>query len=96
MRGCLRIAGGISSRGSWPAPASAAWSASKIGFTNGLSYTRAVFSEHEFSVARKWFQEFNASHIPRDVGQVSYSRSSGPGGQNVNKSVHVIFVHGTA
>lgn len=42
-------------------------------------------SEAEFDGARQWLQRFDESVIPRTVGDVSYSRSSGPGGQNVNK-----------
>ncbi|KAG6011965.1 hypothetical protein E4U43_008015 [Claviceps pusilla] len=33
--------------------------------------------------ARSWFQTFDASKLPR--GSTTYARSSGPGGQNVNK-----------
>ncbi|KAL2117459.1 hypothetical protein VTJ04DRAFT_7119 [Mycothermus thermophilus] len=34
--------------------------------------------------ARKWHQSFKLSSIPE--GKTTYSRSSGPGGQNVNKT----------
>lgn len=33
----------------------------------------------------KWFTLFDKSHIPRDTIDLSFARSSGPGGQNVNK-----------
>lgn len=33
--------------------------------------------------ARSWFQKFDASQLPR--GNTTYARSSGPGGQHVNK-----------
>jgi hypothetical protein len=35
--------------------------------------------------ARKWHQTFKLSSIPE--GKTTYSRSSGPGGQHVNKCV---------
>ncbi|PNY23438.1 Peptidyl-tRNA hydrolase domain-containing protein [Tolypocladium capitatum] len=34
--------------------------------------------------ARSWFQRFDASQLPR--GNTTYARSSGPGGQHVNKT----------
>ncbi|ORX57067.1 peptidyl-tRNA hydrolase domain-like protein [Hesseltinella vesiculosa] len=42
---------------------------------NPLSYDEAV----------TWIQQFSKSSIPRDQVTASFSRSSGPGGQNVNK-----------
>ncbi|EPT04103.1 hypothetical protein FOMPIDRAFT_45704 [Fomitopsis schrenkii] len=35
--------------------------------------------------AQEWIDQFLLYDIPRDVVQLSFSRSSGPGGQNVNK-----------
>ncbi|KAH8903301.1 hypothetical protein BR93DRAFT_199481 [Coniochaeta sp. PMI_546] len=43
-----------------------------------------AFDADELSEARKWRQSFHASSIPR--GQTIFSRSSGPGGQHVNKT----------
>lgn len=43
------------------------------------------FSEADHLEARHWLDEFNINTIPRSLGDVSFSRSSGPGGQNVNK-----------
>lgn len=31
--------------------------------------------------------QFNEHSLPPNIGEVTYSRSSGPGGQNVNKYV---------
>lgn len=48
------------------------------------------WSEDELTKARQWYNGFARSPveaIPRTLGEVSYSRSSGPGGQNVNKCV---------
>jgi peptidyl-tRNA hydrolase ICT1 len=42
-----------------------------------------AFDADELSEARKWRQSFQPSSIPK--GQTIFSRSSGPGGQHVNK-----------
>ncbi|KAJ5174700.1 uncharacterized protein N7482_000577 [Penicillium canariense] len=41
----------------------------------------------DLELARAWLNAFESGvkTIPRHVGQISFSRSSGPGGQNVNK-----------
>lgn len=49
------------------------------------SQTTSVPSEADLASARKWIATFTFESIPRDIGDVSFSRSSGPGGQNVNK-----------
>jgi hypothetical protein len=43
------------------------------------------YDEEELRAARSWLADFTVDTIPRSVGDVSFSRSSGPGGQNVNK-----------
>ncbi|KAK8055012.1 hypothetical protein PG993_000239 [Apiospora rasikravindrae] len=43
----------------------------------------ATFEQDELEEARSWYASFNESKLPK--GQTSYSRSSGPGGQHVNK-----------
>lgn len=43
--------------------------------------------EEELKEAREWLANLNSKSIPRYICEVSFSRSSGPGGQNVNKSV---------
>lgn len=48
---------------------------------------RTPATEAEITSARQWLKTFDKSVIPQTVGDVSYSRSSGPGGQNVNKYV---------
>ncbi|KAG4434943.1 hypothetical protein IFR05_009584 [Cadophora sp. M221] len=40
----------------------------------------------DLDAAREWFQRFSKSTIPAKIGQTTYSRSSGPGGQKVNKT----------
>ncbi|PCH42353.1 hypothetical protein WOLCODRAFT_25323 [Wolfiporia cocos MD-104 SS10] len=35
--------------------------------------------------AREWIAKFQAQEIPRNAVELAFSRSSGPGGQNVNK-----------
>ncbi|KAF2278467.1 uncharacterized protein EI97DRAFT_431686 [Westerdykella ornata] len=42
-------------------------------------------SEEELQAARRWLENLHAESIPKDIGELSFSRSSGPGGQNVNK-----------
>ena len=49
------------------------------------SQTTSVPTEADLASARKWIATFTSDSIPRDIGDVSFSRSSGPGGQNVNK-----------
>ena len=44
-------------------------------------------TESDVTAARKWLAELHEASLPSNIGEVSYSRSSGPGGQNVNKSV---------
>lgn len=41
--------------------------------------------EGELKAARQWLSRLDPDTIPRDLCDVSFSRSSGPGGQNVNK-----------
>lgn len=42
-------------------------------------------SEADMRAAREWLASFDMETIPRKLGDISFSRSSGPGGQNVNK-----------
>lgn len=42
-------------------------------------------AEDELSEARRWLANFDPDTIPKNIVDVSFSRSSGPGGQNVNK-----------
>lgn len=39
----------------------------------------------EIAVARQWLDQMTTETIPRSICDVTFSRSSGPGGQNVNK-----------
>lgn len=40
----------------------------------------------ELRAARNWLASLDAETIPlQSIGELSFSRSSGPGGQNVNK-----------
>ncbi|KAJ6260444.1 hypothetical protein Dda_4670 [Drechslerella dactyloides] len=41
--------------------------------------------EKELVQARSWLKTFTQHKIPRNIGEFVFSRSSGPGGQNVNK-----------
>ncbi|KAF2233716.1 peptidyl-tRNA hydrolase domain protein [Viridothelium virens] len=42
-------------------------------------------NEKDLVAARQWLANFDPDTIPREACDVSFSRSSGPGGQNVNK-----------
>jgi hypothetical protein len=45
----------------------------------------ADYTEEDLSAARKWLANLNPDTIPRSLCGITFSRSSGPGGQNVNK-----------
>lgn len=40
-----------------------------------------------YKEATEWQKSFNQAHVPKDHVSISFSRSSGPGGQNVNKGM---------
>jgi hypothetical protein len=48
----------------------------------------ADFDPEELSEAREWHTKFDMNSLP--PGATSYSRSSGPGGQHVNKFVGIV------
>jgi hypothetical protein len=41
--------------------------------------------------ATAWQKAFNQQDIPKEHVSISFSRSSGPGGQNVNKGLSVLL-----
>lgn len=43
----------------------------------------ALLDQDDLNEARNWHAKFNETSLPK--GQTTYSRSSGPGGQHVNK-----------
>lgn len=43
--------------------------------------------EAEYAAARKWASELNMDTIPMGLARINFARSSGAGGQHVNKSV---------
>lgn len=49
------------------------------------SYTSIFPDEKSVKAARQWLETFSVESIPRSKCIISFSRSSGPGGQNVNK-----------
>lgn len=53
----------------------------------GAAADGTTFDEAQLDAARKWLAELDPETIPRSICDVSFSRSSGPGGQNVNKCV---------
>ncbi|KIX06820.1 uncharacterized protein Z518_04796 [Rhinocladiella mackenziei CBS 650.93] len=57
-----------------------------LGLTTTKFYSSKVeLPEYDYAAARDWFKNFDALKALHDIGEVTYSRSSGPGGQNVNK-----------
>lgn len=53
-----------------------------------LRYSSSPAKTHDdegHKEARTWLARLNASTIPKNICEVTFSRSSGPGGQNVNK-----------
>ncbi|KAI4697356.1 uncharacterized protein J4E84_000485 [Alternaria hordeiaustralica] len=51
-----------------------------------LVFSPAPATGDEVQAARAWLAELHAETIPfKSIGELSFSRSSGPGGQNVNK-----------
>ncbi|KAJ5410748.1 uncharacterized protein N7487_005107 [Penicillium crustosum] len=42
-------------------------------------------ADQDVQTARDWLKTLNSKTIPPNICEVSFSRSSGPGGQNVNK-----------
>lgn len=48
--------------------------------------------DDELDAARRWLANFDTETIPRSICDVSFSRSSGPGGQNVNKYSYTLCV----
>ncbi|KAI1339761.1 hypothetical protein F5Y15DRAFT_68701 [Xylariaceae sp. FL0016] len=64
-------------------PSSPAWPRVHLRAIRGQAF-EAAFNEDDLSEARQWHASFSPSSLPK--GQTSYSRSSGPGGQHVNKT----------
>jgi len=48
-------------------------------------------NEEDLQEARKWLDSLHAETIPKNICEMSFSRSSGPGGQNVNKYARISF-----
>ncbi|KAJ3475518.1 hypothetical protein NLG97_g9429 [Lecanicillium saksenae] len=60
--------------------------ASRIGSVRYKRYSAfdAELDKDTLAVARKWHESFDSSQLP--AGSTTYARSSGPGGQHVNKT----------
>lgn len=48
--------------------------------------------EAEYAAARKWMFELNRDTIPMSLARISFARSSGAGGQHVNKWVTPLYL----
>ncbi|CAN3357502.1 hypothetical protein DICA3_C11430 [Diutina catenulata] len=51
-----------------------------------LNTEESEWTPEQLAQARQWLDRFQPSDIPREEFEVSFSRSSGPGGQKVNKT----------
>lgn len=47
---------------------------------------QSTYTKAEIENARAWILNFDHTKVPRAMFDISYSRSSGPGGQKVNKT----------
>lgn len=56
-------------------------------FASTSTSRSADSSDLELARARRWLRSLNLQSVPRHLGHISFSRSSGPGGQNVNKCI---------
>ena len=74
----------LSSFSAWQSPAQAAVRYLAAARTAGEA------NEEELQAARTWLDRLHAETIPKSIGELSFSRSSGPGGQNVNKYAYTI------
>ncbi|OJJ00313.1 hypothetical protein ASPVEDRAFT_81887 [Aspergillus versicolor CBS 583.65] len=54
-------------------------------FRRSFTTRRADLTDDDLTAAREWLSKFNSTSVPRHIGEISFSRSGGPGGQNVNK-----------
>ena len=52
--------------------------------------TGELSGEEKQKSARKWLAAYTSNPIPNKICDVTFSRSSGPGGQNVNKYEHQV------
>jgi peptidyl-tRNA hydrolase ICT1 len=54
---------------------------------------QSLDADAEHALARQWLDDFALADIPKDAYEVSFVRSSGPGGQHVNKTNSKAVVH---
>lgn len=57
-----------------------------LRFNSTTPSSSTNFSAKEIETAKKWLENFTHTQIPRRLFNIGYSRSSGPGGQKVNKT----------
>ncbi|CAI6338963.1 unnamed protein product [Periconia digitata] len=66
--------------------ASASSKKTRSGHGSGSgSSSNSNSDDDQLEAARTWLGQLHAETIPRSIGELTFSRSSGPGGQNVNK-----------
>ncbi|KAI8085045.1 uncharacterized protein BX664DRAFT_351794 [Halteromyces radiatus] len=57
----------------------------KLTLSQWTRWYSTVSKPFTYNEAEQWIARFSKDSIPKDQVTVAYSRSSGPGGQNVNK-----------
>ncbi|KAB8228328.1 hypothetical protein BDV23DRAFT_173722 [Aspergillus alliaceus] len=66
-------------------PSFSAFTARTYASKQAAATERPQDSNEDLAAARKWITGLNSKTIPRHICEVTFSRSGGPGGQNVNK-----------
>ncbi|KAK9720801.1 hypothetical protein K7432_003903 [Basidiobolus ranarum] len=63
------------------------WNISRVslGYSNNFQNAFKQFNRFESTLPPNWAQNFRKTMIPYKTFETSFNRSSGPGGQNVNK-----------
>ena len=67
-------------------PQQLTWSSPIRQFTtrNG-SFPEPAYSDEDYAAAREWAEKFKLDTLPRNLARTRFDRSSGKGGQHVNK-----------
>jgi protein subunit release factor B len=58
------------------------------GFPVKPPQLKTLECREDMDVARRWVEEFKKESVPKSLVEISFSRSSGPGGQVRSKTMH--------
>ncbi len=67
------------------APASRNKNYSRPNIGAGVRNVLSASEKQEYAEVARWCETMMARELPRDVYEMAFSKSQGPGGQNVNK-----------